>query len=115
MRNDELDQIIEKSFKAESMFRLSDNFAQKVTNKLIRNEQWKNDLKEYLFLTVVLLTLFAAVTGFYFYIDKQLILKAFSFVTKNLIPVILILFLLNFILFADRVLLRLLFSRWKRT
>jgi hypothetical protein len=115
MRHDELDQIIEKSFKAETRFQLPDNFAQKVTNQLMRKEQWKTDLKEYLFLTTVLFSLLLVVGGFYFFIDKELILKSFSFVTQNLISVILIVFLLNFILFADRVLLRLLFSRWHKT
>jgi len=114
MKNEELDQIIEKSFKAEPVFRLSADFAQKVSFSIIRREQWKTDLHEYLYLTGVLLSLLIVVSGFYYFVDKAFVLQAFLFVSKHIIPVTLIVFLLNFIFFADRVLLRLLFSRWNR-
>ena len=113
MRNEELDTIIEKSFRTEPNFHLPVDFAQKVTFSVIRREQWKNDLFEYLYLTGVIVLLLSAVGGLYYYIDKEFILKFFSYLSGNIIQVILVVFLLNFILFADRVLLRLLFSRWK--
>lgn len=113
MNNEELDQIIEKSLKTEPEFRLSANFAQKVTFSLVRREQWKTDLHEYLYLVGVLFSLLAVVSCFYYFVDREFVLKAFAFVSENIIQVVLTVFLLNFIFFADKVLLRLLFSRWR--
>jgi len=115
MNKEELDQIIEKSFRTEFDFQLPIDFAQKVTSQVVRREQWKTDLREYLYLIGVLLSLLAVVTGFYYFVDKEFVLKAIEFISENIIPVISIIFTLNFIFFADRVLLRLLFSRWNRT
>lgn len=115
MKNEELDQIIEKSFRTEPGFQLPANFAQKVAFAVVRREQWKTDLREYLYLTGVLLSLLAVVSGFYYFVDKEFVLQALAFLSKNIIPVILIAFLLNFIWFTDRVLLRLLFNRWSKT
>ncbi len=115
MKNEELDHIIEKSFRAEPEFQLPANFAEKVAFTVVRREQWKTDLREYLYLTGILLSLLAVVSGFYYFVDKAFVLQAVAFLSNNMIPVILIAFLLNFIWFADRVLLRLLFSRWSNT
>jgi hypothetical protein len=115
MRHEELDQIIDKSLKAEPQFKLSADFAQKVVMTVVRRKQWKADLREYLSISAVLLSLLALVLGFYYFVNKDIVLQVFHFVTENTIPVILIAFLLNFIFFADRVLLRLLFNRWSKT
>lgn len=115
MKNEELDHMIEKSFRTEPGFQLSTDFAQKVVFTVVRREQWKTDLREYLYLIGVVLSLFAMVSGFYYFVDKEFVLKAFNFLSSNLIPVISIVFILNFIFFADKVLLRLLFSRWSKT
>ncbi|MBA4410358.1 MAG: hypothetical protein Q8S54_08235 [Bacteroidota bacterium] len=109
MNKEELDKIIEKSFRTEPGFQLTSDFAQKVTFTMVRREQWKTDLREYLYLIGVLLSLFAVVSGFYYFVAKEFVLKAFAFLSENIIPVISIILILNFILFADRVLLRLLF------
>ncbi len=113
MNKEELDKIIEKSFRTEFDVYLPVDFAQKVTSQVVRREQWKTDLREYISLIGVLLSLLAVVSGFYYFVDKEFVLKAFAFISENIIPVISIVFILNFIFFADRVLLRLLFSRWK--
>ena len=113
MNNEELDIIIEKSFRTEPDFHLSADFAQKLTHKLVIREQWKNDLYEYLSLTGVITALLFVAGGLYYYIDKEFVVQAFVSVSENVVQVIFTVFLLNFILFADRVLLRLLFSRWK--
>jgi len=115
MTKEELDQIIEKSFRTEFDFQLPVDFAQKVTSQVIRREQWKTDLREYLSLLGLLLWLLVVVSGFYYFVDQAFVLKAVAFISENIIPVISIVFILNFIWFADRVLLRLLFSRWSRT
>jgi len=114
MTNEELDQMIEKSFRTEFDFQLPVNFAQKVTLHVVRREQWKTDLREYLSLVGLLLLLLTIASGFYYFVDKTFILKAFAFISGNLISVISIVFILNFIFFADRVLLRLLFNRWSK-
>jgi len=115
MNKEELDKIIEKSFRTEFDFQLPVDFAKKVTSQVIRREQWKTDLREYLYLIGVLLSLLVVVLGFYYFVDNEFVFKAFTFLSENIIPVISIIFILNFIFFADRVLLRLLFSRWNRT
>ncbi len=109
MKNEELDKIIEKSFGSEPRFKLSVDFAQKVTLAVGRREQWKSDLNEYLLLTAILLSLLSAVFGLYYYVDKEFVMRIFAFASGNIIQVVFSLFLLNFVLFADRVLLRLLF------
>lgn len=114
MKNEELDHIIEKSFKTEPDFHLPANFASMLTLSVIRREQWKTDLREYLYLTTVLVFLFAVVSIIYYFIDKDIVIRFFTFITGNALPAVFIVFILNFILFADRVLLRLLFRRWKR-
>jgi hypothetical protein len=115
MKNEELDKIIEKSFKTEPDFKLSVDFAQKLTMKVIGREQWKTDLREYLYVTGVVLSLLLIVSGFYYFVDKEFVLKAFAFLSANLVPVISVVLILNFIFFADKVILRFLFSRWSKT
>ena len=115
MRNEELENIIEKSFRTEPDFRLPADFAQKVTSSVVRREQWKNDLSEYISLTALVLALLTVVVGLYYLIDKDLVAKFLTFVSGNIVQVVFAVFLLNFILFADRVLLRLLFNRWNKS
>lgn len=109
MKNEELDYIIEKSFSTKPDFHLPADFAQKVTLSVVRLDLWKNDLFEYLYLTGVIAALLFVVGGLYYYIDKELVVRVFSFMSGNIIQVVLTVFILNFILLADRVLLRLLF------
>jgi hypothetical protein len=115
MKNEELDQMIDKSFRTEFDFQLPVDFAQKVTVQIVRREQWKTDLREYLYILGVSFSLLVIVLGFYYFVDKEFILQTFTFLSGNMIPVISIVFILNFIFFADKVLLRLLFSRWSKT
>jgi len=113
MSNKELDQMVDKSVGTEPDFQLPADFASKVVIRIVRHEQWKTDLMEYLYLTGILAFLLAIVSGTYYWVNKAFILRVFNTISENFIPVILIAFLVNFIIFADRVLLRLLFSRWK--
>jgi uncharacterized membrane protein len=114
MKNEELDQILNQSFKAEPQYQLSFDFARKLGLAVARREQWKTDMREYLLIAAVVAGLIALVSGFYFFVDKQTSLSVFQYVSANWVQVLLIALLLNFILFADRVLLRLLFNRWNR-
>ncbi len=109
MKNEELDRIIEKEFRAEPGFVLPVDFAQKITIKVAQREQWKTDLREYFYVTGVIVVLLTIVCGFYYLVDKAFVLKLVAFLSANLIPAISIVLILNFVFFADRVLLRLLF------
>jgi len=113
MNNGELDRIIEESIGAEPDFKLRDDFAQRITTELVRRSQWKADLYEYLYITAFLIMLMSVVTLVYYFIDKNLLTQIFTFISDNSLQVAFGLFVLNFILFADRVLLRFLFNRWK--
>lgn len=113
MRNEELSDILEKSMKAEPEYKLSADFAQKVTLSVVKREQWRTDLSDYLYLTASLIGLLVAVTGIYYIADKELLIRIWIFLKSNLLPVSFILLTVNFIFLADRVLLRLLFNKWK--
>ncbi|HAH23709.1 MAG TPA: hypothetical protein DCL77_08125 [Prolixibacteraceae bacterium] len=117
MKNNELDvfdNILDESLVREPVFHLPADFAQKVTLNIVRHEQWKSDLMEYASLTAFLMALLLVVGGLYYYLDKEFVMQVFSFITGNVMQVVFAVFTLNFILFADKVLLRLLFSRWSR-
>lgn len=114
MINEELDMIIEKSLKSGEWFHLPDDFAHKVTVKVVRKEQWKNDLKEYFSILGIIIALLSVAVGLYYYLDKGIVFSVIAFISANLYQVIGAIFILNFILLADRVLLPLLFNRWSR-
>lgn len=111
MKNNLLDQIIEQSFGTEPDFQLPDNFAQRITSELERRSQWKIDLTEYLYLTAFAFLIFVVVMGTFYFVNKETLTHFFTFISVNWFQVVLVTLLLNFILFADRVLLPLLFTK----
>lgn len=115
MRKDELTNILERSMGVEPEFKLPVDFAQRVTASVVRREQWKYDLQEYFFLTAIVVGLITTLTGVYYLLDKDLLLRTMNFFASNWVPVASLIFTLNFILFADKVLLRLMFSRWRQS
>lgn len=115
MKNEELEQLIERSFSAEPDFRLPFDFAKQVTHKISRRNQSKTVLREYYYLTVISLSFLAVVSAIYYFTDQEVLLKSFNFIKGNMLSVVSVFIILNFILFADRVLLPFLFSRWNRT
>jgi hypothetical protein len=115
MRKDELTDMIEKSLGAAPVFRLQEGFAQRVTASVVRKEQWKTDLQEYFYLMAIVFGLIALLTGVYYLVDKDLLLRTLNFFVTNWVAVGFLVFTLNFILFADKVLLRLMFSRRRQT
>jgi hypothetical protein len=112
MKNEDLGNIIEQSFRTEPDFRLSSDFAKKISGLVGRKNQLKANLHEYFFLSTVLFFLLAVSSCIYYFVDKETTLKFYTFFEANISFVFLIAFLINFILFADRVLLRLLFRKW---
>ena len=115
MRNDELTDLVEKSLVSEPDYRLPADFARKVTVSVIRREQWKTDLQEYLLLTAIMIGILTAATVSYYLLDKEVLIRTLNFFESRRIQVVGAIFLVNFILFADKVLLRLLFSRLKNS
>jgi hypothetical protein len=75
MKNKELGKIIEKSFRTEPEFHLIPDFAQKMTNQIIHREQWKFDMTEYFSITGILAFLLIIVSGTYYLVNKELLLK----------------------------------------
>lgn len=114
MKSEELDRIIENSFCTEPNFRLPDNFASKLTVIVTRRDQLKTDVREYFYLTAVLAIILAVVSISYYFIDKNIVEKGIAYIANNALPILFIVIILNFILFADRVLLPLLFRRWNK-
>jgi uncharacterized membrane protein len=114
MRNEELENIVNSSLRTEPGYTLPADFAQKVSFSVARHNQWKNNLYEYFYLSVIVLSLLSVVAGLYYFIDRALILQFLSFISENVIQVVFVVLILNFILFADKVLLPFLFSRWNR-
>jgi hypothetical protein len=115
MKNEELEQLIERSFSAEPDFHLPSDFAKQVTHIISRRKHSKTVLREYIYLAVISLSFLAVVSAIYYITDHELLLKSFTFIKENMLPVVSIVIILNFILFADRILLPFLFSRWNKT
>ena len=113
MNKNAQDQIIEDTFTHEPGFRLPDDFAQKVTAGLKRRSQWKSDLSDYLNINAVVILILTFVGGTYYFINRTIVIQAITFISNNILAVGSLLLILNFILFADRVILPLLFNRWK--
>jgi hypothetical protein len=109
MNHEKLDYILEKSFNTEPGYSLSAGFAQKVTSRIVAKNQGLTDLFEYLYLSALVLFLIGAAAGTYYLINKEVLLQIFKFISVNALQVAMVALILNFIFFADRVLLRLLF------
>lgn len=115
MKNKELDELISHSLEREPGFHLPDDFALKMTGMIMRRQQWKTDIREYLSVLAIVLLLLAIAGGTYYYANKVIFMKIIEFTSQNLIPVVLIVLVLNFVYFADRVLLPLMFNRWSKS
>lgn len=109
-----INQLINDSFASDNEFKLPDNFADKVTSAIQRREQLKSDLIEYLQLCLVIIALFLISTGFYYYIDKDQVINVLKIASNNISLIAMLTIIFNFIIFADKVLLRFLFSNYKR-
>jgi len=113
MTNMKFDQIIEESLGAEPDFILPTDFTQKVISTLTRNSQLRSDLLDYLYLMIFLILLLVIVSGAYYLINKEVLMQVISYINHNIKNVVFLTILVNFIYLVDRVLLRLLFSKWK--
>lgn len=107
--------MIDRSLKAEPRYQLPADFALKVSGAIVRRIQWKTDLKEYFLIVGIVAALLSVVFGIYYFANEAVFAKMIGFVSGNLIPLALIVLTLNFVFFADRVLLPLMFNRWSKS
>jgi hypothetical protein len=110
-----LEQIIEQSFHAEPDYNLPPGFAERVTLAILQREASKTLWPEYFSFAAILVLLLAIASGIYYIFDQELLLNSVRSITENILPIVFIGVILGFVLFADRVLLRLLFSRWNKS
>lgn len=115
MNKDKLDSIIEQSFRSEPDFHLPADFARKVAIQVARREQWKSDLLDYLYLSGITVAVIVVALGAFFVFDKPSVLRMLSFVVNYSVPLGIVVFILNFIFFTDRVILPVVFARWSKT
>lgn len=114
MKNEEVEQMIEKSFGAEPEYYLPSDFAKKVANIIQRRELTKSNFQECIYIAVISIFLLAIAPCIYYFFDPEVLLNSFNFIKENPLPVVFIVIILGFILFADRVFLPFLFSRYNR-
>jgi hypothetical protein len=113
MIKEEMTDILDHLMGTEPGFQLPADFARKVTNTIVRREQWKSDLQEYFYLLALLSGLVVALLGIYYLVDKALLIRTLNFLVTNWIPVAFLFLTLNFVLFFDKVILGSLFARLK--
>jgi hypothetical protein len=106
----EFDKYITEALTEEPGFFLPADFADKMTEKIRRRHSLRESLKEYSVYAALFLGLAIFVCGFLLFINKDNLSQLQAFVTGNLTEIILLVFIANFILFADKVLLRILFT-----
>jgi len=104
------DKFITEAFREEPDFSLSSGFADRLSEKMRKEYAFRESMKEYVVYVVLLLGIALLTGGFLLFINKGNISPLHNFVTRYLAEIISIVFIANFILFADKVLLRLLFT-----
>ncbi len=100
------DELMEEVLKTDPGFTLSDNFADKVAKKVEIRFAWQQYFREFLIYLGVLVGIAGVVTGMSFLWFGLETDMAISFLQTNIPLIIGTLFIVVFILFADRVLLR---------
>ncbi len=100
------DELMSEVLKTDPGFTLSDNFADQIAKKVETNFAWQQYFKEFLIYLAVLLGIAGVVTGMSFMWFGLKLDVAISYLLSNISFITGTLFLIVFILFADRVLLR---------
>jgi membrane protein YdbS with pleckstrin-like domain len=102
----DMDKLVDEALKTEPQFKLSDNFADIVAEKVSRKFAWQQYLREFLIYLGAITGLLAIPVIFQFVLFDASWQYWMQVVTANIPLLTGIIFLLVFILFADRVLLR---------
>ncbi|HYQ58703.1 MAG TPA: hypothetical protein VEP89_15290 [Draconibacterium sp.] len=105
-RNFDTDKLLKEAFTSEQEFKLSENFTDALVKKVEKRFAWEQYLREFaIYMAVVLgIILVAAVLAFVWF--DVTVSGWLAFLTQNVWLVVGINFLVVFVLFADRVLLR---------
>ncbi len=113
MKNDEFDEVIDKALREKPDYFLQANFADRLTQRWEARTSRKNDLVEYVsILATVVLVL--VIPGIVFYlINEDFVLTLKTMMSLHGSQILSLFFVLNFVLFADRVLLPWLFFRFR--
>lgn len=105
----DFDKLVTEAMKQEPTFNLPLNFADVVAEKGISKFGFKKNMNEYFFYAAIVAGLALFVAGFFYFISKENFQQITDFIANNLVSILSVLFIANFILFADKVLLRQLF------
>ena len=100
------EKLVDEALKTEPEFMLSDNFANLLVEKMERKFAWEQYLREFLIYLGTILSLLAVPVAIQFILFDAKLQEWLQLVTNNISLVVGVMFLLGFILFADRVLLR---------
>ena len=105
-RNFDTDKLLKEVFISEPEFKLSENFTDALVKKVDRHFAWKQYLREFAIYLAVILGIMLVVSVMAFVWYGVTLSGWLAFFTRNTSLVVGINFLLVFVLFADRVLLR---------
>jgi uncharacterized membrane protein len=100
------EKLVDEALKTEPEFMLSDNFANLLVEKIERKFAWEQYVREFLIYLVTILGLLAVPVAIRFIFFNANLQEWIRLLANNISLIGGILFLLVFILFADRVLLR---------
>ena len=100
------EKLLDEALKTEPQYVLSDNFAELLAEKMSRKFAWKQYFTEFLIYFGVIAGLVAVSVAIQFVLFDASWQGWLNFIRANIAIVIGILFLLVFVLFVDRVLLR---------
>lgn len=110
----DLDTYMDEAFRKEPDYLLTDDFADKMAAQFQKSYSLKESLHEYSIYASLILGLTILVGGFFLFINKGDMTPIQAFISGNIVEIISVVFVANFILFTDKVLLRMLFVTKKR-
>jgi hypothetical protein len=102
----ETGQVIEDILKMDPGYVLSENFAEKLTQKIERRFAWNTYIKEFLIYFGAVTGIIATSVAMVFFLMSDIWIKWINIFLSNSEVIIGIAFIMSFILFADKVLLR---------
>jgi len=106
----DFDKFVTEALKEEPAYFLPTNFAERMAEKVQHKLIWKSSLWEYLMVAFLLVGIAVLIFAAYYFVNKESFSQIQSFMTKNTVGILSLVFIVNFILFADKVILRMLFS-----
>ena len=102
----EVDDLLDEALKTDPEFQLSDNFADVLAEKMGRRFAWEQYIREFLIYLGTILGLLTVPVAIQFILFDAKLQEWLQLVDNNISLVTGVMFLVLFVLFADRVLLR---------